>query len=254
MWILFSPSEKKCLKHKCEVEFQEDFYENLLAKDTLQEVLKSYQSFLQKESEEKIKKLFGKKKLDLESLSACQNLFNTPLLSAILRYGGVAYEALDFQSLSKNAQEYLYEKVLIFSNLFLLLRASDKIPYYDLMQGEKFYNFDTKKFYKQNEGIFKNFLGDENEILDLRAGFYQKCLEFDEKYTILEPIFIKGGKVVSHYAKHYRGILLRECAKEKIECLAHFEDLEIKGLKKLRKESTQEKKGARKIQLFYDVL
>lgn len=254
MWILFSPSEKKCLKHKYEVEFKGDFCENLLAKDALREILVGYQNFLQKESEEKIKKLFGKKKLDLESLSACQNLFNSPLLSAILRYEGVAYEALDFKNLNTSEQEYLYKNVLIFSNLFGLLRADDKIPYYDLMQGEKFYSFDTKKFYKENENPFKQHLGKDKEILDLRAGFYQKCLEFDKNYTLLEPIFIKNNKVVSHYAKHYRGVLLKECAKNKVDCLLGLEDLEIEGLKRLKKETMQEKKGAKRIQFFYEVL
>jgi len=69
---------------------------------------------------------------------------------------------------------------------------------------------------------------DDNEILDLRAGFYDKFYKPQKEYTTLK--FIKDGKVVSHWAKAYRGIVLREIAKAQIKNIEDFMKLPIEGL------------------------
>jgi cytoplasmic iron level regulating protein YaaA (DUF328/UPF0246 family) len=66
------------------------------------------------------------------------------------------------------------------------------------------------------------------EILDIRAGFYDKYYKPSQPYTTLK--FIKGDKVVSHWAKAYRGIVLREIAKAKIVTLKDFLALPIESL------------------------
>ncbi|MEA3227648.1 MAG: peroxide stress protein YaaA, partial [Campylobacterota bacterium] len=43
--------------------------------------------------------------------------------------------------------------------------------------------------------------------------------------------FLKNGKTVSHWAKAYRGIVLKELAKNNITSLAEFQSLEIDSLK-----------------------
>jgi len=73
----------------------------------------------------------------------------------------------------------------------------------------------------------ESYLKDE-EILDLRAGFYDKFYKPAKPYTTLK--FIKEGKVVSHWAKAYRGIVLREIAKAGIENMNDFMKLPIDGL------------------------
>ncbi|CAM2836520.1 YaaA family protein [Helicobacter burdigaliensis] len=252
MWIFFSPSEKKLLTSAQETKNKGEFYKEILSKG-LKEALEEYVKFLQTESEAKIAKSFGVKKIDLEELSKAQNLFNAPLLEAILRYCGVAFVALDYQNLPKNAQEYIKKRVLIFSNLFGILRAGDKIPYYDLKQGEGFYDFNTKKFYAKSVEIYREFLKSQKEILDLRAGFYQQCFKiFDvldkEEVLVYEPVFIKNQKVVSHYAKHYRGILLKECAKAQLQVLRDLQDLQIDGLELVKIEREEQK-----TKLIYEV-
>ena len=67
-----------------------------------------------------------------------------------------------------------------------------------------------------------------NEILDLRAGYYDKFYKTTKPYTTLK--FLKNGKSVSHWAKAYRGIVLREIAKHNISSLKEFNSLEIEGL------------------------
>jgi cytoplasmic iron level regulating protein YaaA (DUF328/UPF0246 family) len=47
-------------------------------------------------------------------------------------------------------------------------------------------------------------------------------------YTTLK--FLKGGKVVSYWAKAYRGIVLREIAKANVKSIDEFMALEIEGL------------------------
>ena len=50
----------------------------------------------------------------------------------------------------------------------------------------------------------------DNEILDLRAGFYQKAYKLELPHTKVE--FFKNGKKSTHYSKYYRGLLLRNIA------------------------------------------
>ncbi len=251
MWILFAPSEKKCIQHTKETKPQKKFYKNFICQN-LEEILKAYVWFLQTASEAEIQKLFGKKTLNLQELSTAQNLLDSPLLEAISRYIGVAFSALNFNALNPLEKAYLREHLLIFSNLFGLLRAEDKIPYYDLKQGEGFkdtnFTFSTKQLYAKNlENIWKfllqNYPTDTKrqnkeslEILDLRAGFYQKCFTITnppkeaQNIIICTPSFIKNGKVLSHYAKFYRGILLKACAQFAIPNLSALLELEIPNL------------------------
>ncbi|EHV5181445.1 peroxide stress protein YaaA, partial [Campylobacter jejuni] len=77
------------------------------------------------------------------------------------------------------------------------------------------------------------------EILDLRAGFYDNFYTPKKKFYTYK--FVKNGKVISHFAKAYRGILLSISAKNQVknnkELLANLpsnlklKEIQIKGLK-----------------------
>lgn len=263
MWILFSPSEKKCLNHPMQVNSAKQFYSNFICKGLMQTLL-AYVEFLQTKSDTEIAKLFGNKTIDLDALSLAQNCLNAPLLEAILRYDGVAFNALNFNTLNNEAKNYIYKKVLIFSNLFGVLRAKDAIPYYDLKQGESFnldsFSFRTQSFYAQNTENIWEFLAQNTheslEFLDLRANFYQKCLALEksplDNIVIYTPNFIKKGKVVSHYAKFYRGILLKECANNGIQKLESLLNLHIEGIV-LHTTTTTTKKNFTHTHLTYHI-
>jgi cytoplasmic iron level regulating protein YaaA (DUF328/UPF0246 family) len=93
--------------------------------------------------------------------------------------------------------------MIIFSNLFGPIRASDMICDYRFRQGAKIPTFAWEKSYKMN---FSPFLDQECQgkmIIDLRAGFYEKF--YQPQGDKISFIFKKGGKVVSHWAKAYRG-------------------------------------------------
>ncbi|MBA1432741.1 MAG: peroxide stress protein YaaA [Epsilonproteobacteria bacterium] len=85
-----------------------------------------------------------------------------------------------------------------------------------------------EKFYKERFTYQLDLYLREHDILDLRAGYYEKFYKVTQPYTTLK--FLKNGKTVSHWAKAYRGIVLREAAKHKIESIEDFMKLEIENL------------------------
>ncbi|MDE5603152.1 MAG: peroxide stress protein YaaA, partial [Helicobacter sp.] len=117
-------------------------------------------------------------------------------------------------------------------------------------QGSGFLDFESKKFYASNRQIYLELIDKEKEILDLRAGFYQQCLIIPPKFLVYEPIFIKNQKKVSHYAKYYRGILLKECANNNVKTLSELERLPIEGLKIL---DIKRDMATSKVFIYYEV-
>ncbi|WP_226812733.1 peroxide stress protein YaaA [Aliarcobacter butzleri] len=102
------------------------------------------------------------------------------------------------------------------------------IPEYKLKQGETFDNLKIEKFYCDSfSSKLDEFLKDE-DVIDLRAGFYEKFYQIKKPYTTMK--FIKDGKVVSHWAKAYRGIILRLLAQNNIQNIDQLMSMEIENL------------------------
>ncbi|MEJ2488839.1 MAG: peroxide stress protein YaaA, partial [Sulfurovaceae bacterium] len=147
---------------------------------------------------------------------------------AVQRYTGVAFDHLEYSSLDANAQHYIDDNVVIFSNLFGPIKAGNKIPEYRLAQGSAIEEIELDRYYAP---LIKEMLDSEFEdedILDIRAGYYDRFYIPAKNYTTLK--FIKDGKVVSHWAKAYRGLVLREIAKAKAASIDAFMSLEIENL------------------------
>ena len=174
-----------------------------------------------------LSKMFGLKK-ESDILKYKRDIIHELTMKAIERYTGVAFDYLGYDILSKEAQSYIDNNVILFSNLFGPIRASDLIPEYKLKQGEAVDGIKVEKFYHEHSAALMEAYLEEDEILDLRAGFYDKFYKPRKEYTTLK--FIKEGKVVSHWAKAYRGIVLREIAKAKVESMEAFMELPIEGL------------------------
>ncbi|HSR74738.1 MAG TPA: YaaA family protein, partial [Sulfurovum sp.] len=211
-------------------------FESLLPHRT--KLLHTYINILQKGDIPTLSKMFGLKK-EADILAHKKDIIHELTMKAIQRYTGVAFDYLDYENLDRKAQEYIDSHVILFSNLFGPIRASDLIPEYKLKQGEPVGEIRTEKFYHEHSGKLMDAYLAEEEILDLRAGFYDKFYKPSKPYTTLK--FIKDGKVVSHWAKAYRGIVLREIAKAKIESLKEFVKLPIEGLS-LKEFQTKENK------------
>ncbi len=222
MKILLAPSERKSLGG--DKKFNIKSFPKL--NPFRDEAIKKYEEFLQKTDDVKN---FGDDKTPVKT---------RPSKEAILRYTGVAFEYLDYPSLSDKAKEYLNENLIIFSNLFGIIKPLDLIPHYTLKQGAK-PGFDIYKFYKDKiTEILDKY---DEEYLDLRAKFYEKIYKPKKAVTFK---FIKNNKVVSHFAKAYRGTLTRHIALNRPKNLDEVLKIEFPGIEI---KEIQEKKGIKEI-------
>ena len=208
MKILFSPSESKSELGTLPPLSKSSFiFEELF--DKRLEVLKIYKDFIDGLNLEECKAFFELK--DEKEVKKFQNdPLKSPTCKAIERYNGVAFKYLNFQSLNEEAKSYVLENTLIFSNLFGPILAKDELCNYKFKQGAKLGSFSVEKFYNTHfSKVLDGFLKDE-EIIDLRASFYEKFYKIKSPFSSYK--FLKKGKVVSHFAKAYRGILLQKAA------------------------------------------
>lgn len=226
MIILFSPSEGKREGGTLPPLNQQSLiFPDLYPKRL--NVIELYQTLTQKGSDEELYELFGIKETK-EYRRYKHSLATAPTMKAIERYDGVAYDYLGYSHLSLESQHYIDSNTIIFSNLFGPIRAGDPIIDYKLKQGASIGSFVPDKYYKENFSDALNNLIGENEILDLRAGYYDKFYIPQKPSVTLK--FLKEGKVVSHWAKAYRGIVLREAAMNKIGSIQELIALNIEGL------------------------
>lgn len=217
MKILFSPSEDKNFIYDGNLNPRFTFLDDLLfgreLKASRLAFIEDYLDVLATAPSGEIARIFGAKnlsgKMGIDTLNACSNVDCANTIESIFLYSGVAFKALDAKSLPKKNIDFLFENVLIFSNLFGVIRASDKIPYYKLKQGEKFKNNDITKIYLDFKKHLDSYL-QNSDVLDLRAEFYTKAYKLSFPHTKVE--FYKNNKKSTHYSKHYRGLLLRHIA------------------------------------------
>jgi len=224
MKILLAPSETKT-HGGCE-NFS---LESLLFPElnsTRKSILHQYINVLQKNNFEELSKMFGLKK-EHDIAYHNREIIHELTMKAIERYTGVAFDYLNYANLNSTEKSYIDSNVILCSNLFGFLRADDMIPEYRLKQGASVGDLKPEKLYKEQSYLMEEYLKDE-DILDLRAGFYDKFYKPTKEYTTLK--FVKNGKVVSHWAKAYRGIVLREVAKANINSLEEFMKLSIENL------------------------
>ncbi len=224
MKILLAPSETKNKGG-----FENFSLESLLFTElttTRKMLLHHYMNILQKNDLEELRKIFGLKK-EADLLYHNKDIVHELTMKAIKRYTGVAFDYLNYTKLNNHEKNYIDKNVILCSNLFGFIRADDMIPEYRLKQGAVLGELKPEKLYKEQSHLLEAYLKDD-DILDLRAGFYDKFYKPTKNYTTLK--FIKNGKVVSHWAKAYRGIVLREVAKSNITSIEAFMKLSIDNL------------------------
>jgi len=235
MKILLAPAETKKSGGELAPYKKENFFFKEFS-TTRDKVVQSYEELLKTSSLEEISKWFGLKKLD-ECEKYKKSILNKPTIKAIERYTGVAFDALEYSSLEPNAKSYCDENVIIFSNLFGALRADDLIPDYKFKQGAKLPNIDVIKEYKTTIKEPLDFYL-EDEVIDLRAEFYDKF--YKPSANTITFKFLKDAKVVSHWAKFYRGNILKQLAQNNISSFSELMNMELEGLNLIE---IQEKKN-----------
>ncbi|QOG12289.1 YaaA family protein [Arcobacter sp. FWKO B] len=227
MKILLAPSETKVSnfgenKPFCKENFS---FEELF--DKREHILRIYEEYLKKSSIEELSNWFGLKSLvEVEKYSKSPRFEKST--KAIQRYTGVAYEALGYDTLDEYAKSYIENNVVIFSNLFGAILAKDEIPDYKYKQGAKLPSLNIEQYMKTEfSPILDEYFDDV--VVDLRAGYYEKF--YTPKCQVVTYKFLKGGKVVSHWAKYYRGIVAKAMAQNNIKTLQELYNTQIQGLK-----------------------
>ena len=220
--ILFSPSEGK--RQGGQYPPTKDLLFHL---DNRYEILQEYNRLVLSSDIDALHKMCGiKKEQDIQRYQI--DILNALTCKAIRRYCGVAYEYLDIETLETQAEKYLEKNCVIFSNLYGPLLGGDLITDYKVKQGETIGSIAPDQYYKKAYSSELDIFLESDDILDLRAGYYDKFYKPSKAYTTLK--FMKNGKVVSHWAKAYRGVVLRELALAEISSLDDFAKLEISGL------------------------
>jgi cytoplasmic iron level regulating protein YaaA (DUF328/UPF0246 family) len=227
MKILFSPSETKFKGgDKTQINKNSFLFPELF--EERNQVIKLYQEFIANASNKQLEKLFGTKKEEVINYYK-GNIFEKEILKVIERYDGVAFDYLKYETLNNNEKSYIDKNVLIFSNLFGPVLAGDYgIPDYKLKQNEKIGDFELEKFYNEKFTSKLNEFLENEEIIDLRAGFYEKFYKIEKPYLTMK--FLKDEKVVSHWAKAYRGIILNLIAKNNIQTIEELMNMQIENL------------------------
>jgi len=225
MKILLAPSETKTIGGEGSLNLDTLIFKELNTKR--EELITNYQNIINSADTESLKELFGLKK-ESEIQKYINNIYKEPVKKAIERYSGVAFDYIDYNNLEVDAKGYIDSNLLIFSNLFGVLKANDLIPIYKLKQGSKIAGVKIEKFYNQALKESLDTYLENEDVLDIRAGYYDKFYKPNKKFTTLK--FLKGGKVVSHWAKAYRGIALKYAALNKIKTIKEFIALQIPNL------------------------
>ncbi|XPV77020.1 MAG: YaaA family protein [Desulfovibrio sp.] len=147
------------------------------------------------------KKLYGLKEKALEkAIAANADLLTSKTMSAIERYTGVVYDAIDYQTL-KNQSDF-DEKVFIVSGLFGLVSPADLIPNYrlkiDKLKAAKLW-LDSNS--EQLKGVF---------VIDLLPQAHKKAVKYENGIEV-EFVLKKAGKKMpaGHQGKRIKGRFVR---------------------------------------------
>ncbi|SPT75192.1 Protein of uncharacterised function (DUF328) [Arcanobacterium haemolyticum] len=147
-----------------------------------------------------------------DEVYAQQDILNQPCVPAHQLYTGVLYHAMNLQNLTDAQLAHAADHILIFSGLFGVNRLTDLIPSYRLAMGVVLPQAgNTKTFWKK--ALAGSAIAGDELVIDARSGGYRVWdPPKGTEHVTINAVRIKHGerKVVSHNAKHYRGLLAGE--------------------------------------------
>lgn len=175
-------------------------------------------------------KLLGLKPTQAAQLEHNAEVLTSPTMPAIERYTGVAYDALDVngERTGEALDSVARRRLAIGSALFGVIGAEDMIPYYRLSAGSKV-AVDGKAATVRSQWskvltpaleAWRAAAGEGADgIIDLRSGGYLNLGPIKGALKLrVETEYPDGTrKVVSHFNKHYKGLVAREVAKAGVD-------------------------------------
>ena len=134
-------------------------------------------------------------------------------MSAIERYTGVLYDAIDVASLDGSARDFLGRHVVIHSALFGLVRAEDPVPAYRFSHDTRIPGTSLSKVWRDvNAAVLETEPG---LVLDLRSESYVHLGPASDRAVFLRVVSDDGTghrRALNHFNKHGKGELTRALA------------------------------------------
>ena len=159
-----------------------------------------------------------------------QQIFAEPVAPASEIYSGVLFDALDYASLTVAGKENADRVILIISALWGAVGLTDEIPAYRLSMGVKLGHCgNLATFWKGELSPVLVPWATHQLVIDCRSAAYANAWKPAPEHTFavrVEQVQTDGGrKVVSHFAKHYRGLLVRFIVENGLSHLNNIQDL-----------------------------
>ena len=152
----------------------------------------------------------------MEEVEQNRRLWEAPAAPAHEVYTGVLFDALDASALPAAASARAAEQVLVFSGLFGATSFADRIPAYRLSMGVDLSPADGQGPGKLG-GYWRRALAEplrrrvgDQLVLDCRSAGYAAAFRPEPDQTlVVNSVTERAGerKVVTHFAKHARGVL-----------------------------------------------
>lgn len=146
------------------------------------------------------------------------HLREAPAARASAVYSGVLYEALDASSLDASSRRRMAKRVLVFSALFGVLRMTDRVPAYRLSAGVRLPDAGgVQAFWRPR---LEAVLQPRGLVVDCRSASYAAMWRPPaETHVPVRVLREKDGRrtVVSHMAKHTRGLVARALCEQAAE-------------------------------------
>ena len=137
----------------------------------------------------------------------------SPVLSALDRYTGVLYDALDVVSLEPPARAWADDHVVVHSALFGLLRGADRIPAYRLSHDSRLPNGSLRAVWRAP--IASSLAASGRFVLDLRSEGYAALGPAPEGSRYLRVVSEDSAgrrSALSHFNKKSKGEFTRALA------------------------------------------
>jgi cytoplasmic iron level regulating protein YaaA (DUF328/UPF0246 family) len=137
-------------------------------------------------------------------------IWDSPTAPAIRRYTGVLYDALGYGTLPAAARRRADSSLFVSSALFGLVAAGDPVPAYRLSAGSVLPGLPTlgALWRPSLQPVLGELAG---LVLDLRSSQYAQLAPLPGAVTVRVLSEFPDGsrKVVSHFSKHHKGVLVR---------------------------------------------
>lgn len=148
-----------------------------------------------------------------EAVALNKNIDSWSRMSAIDRYSGVMYSAINYQGMTSKWQQFFNQHIGILSGLYGFVRPQDQIANYKLPV-----NTQLKHFWKEKLTTYLNTIESE-VIIDILSGPYREMIDWKKikaKVVQVERHNPNGMKV-SHGVKKIKGERLHKLCEQQGE-------------------------------------